>query len=170
MKRYLMLLAITLCQAALYSASICAGDFFERNNLAIDGYDPVAYFTEQKPVTRITRSFVLTFKTQPSNSPRRLIETYLQLIQKSSRPCTEGIAPMGWRKATKLRLIRQLLRCGRQTLPQLIVKLSVLGGSKIFPAMFRRVMRTGRISKMLSAILGQFLAAILSTTLLVWSK
>jgi YHS domain-containing protein len=29
---------------------IFAGQFFERNNLAIDGYDPVAYFTEQKPV------------------------------------------------------------------------------------------------------------------------
>jgi YHS domain-containing protein len=27
-----------------------AGQFFERNGLAIDGYDPVAYFTEQKPV------------------------------------------------------------------------------------------------------------------------
>ena len=50
MKRYLMLLSITLCQIVLYSASICAGDFFERNNLAIDGYDPVAYFTEKKPV------------------------------------------------------------------------------------------------------------------------
>lgn len=30
--------------------TICAGQFFERNGLAIDGYDPVAYFTEQKPV------------------------------------------------------------------------------------------------------------------------
>ncbi len=39
----------------LYSASICAGDFFERNNLAIDGYDPVAYFTEQKPVKGSTQ-------------------------------------------------------------------------------------------------------------------
>lgn len=27
-----------------------AGQFFERNGLAIDGYDPVAYFTAQKPV------------------------------------------------------------------------------------------------------------------------
>lgn len=50
MKRYLMLLAITICQTALYSASVSAGDFFERNNLAIDGYDPVAYFTEPNPV------------------------------------------------------------------------------------------------------------------------
>jgi YHS domain-containing protein len=30
--------------------SIHASQFFERNNLAIDGYDPVAYFTERKPV------------------------------------------------------------------------------------------------------------------------
>lgn len=29
---------------------IFADQFFERNNLAIEGYDPVAYFTEQKPV------------------------------------------------------------------------------------------------------------------------
>ena len=30
--------------------SIHASQFFERNNLAIDGYDPVAYFIEMKPV------------------------------------------------------------------------------------------------------------------------
>lgn len=34
----------------LYSVHVYAGEFFERNNLAIDGYDPVAYFTEMKPV------------------------------------------------------------------------------------------------------------------------
>ncbi len=33
---------------AIGSAS--AGEFFEKEDLAIDGYDPVAYFTEQKPV------------------------------------------------------------------------------------------------------------------------
>ena len=27
-----------------------AGDYFERDGVAIDGYDPVAYITEQKPV------------------------------------------------------------------------------------------------------------------------
>ncbi|MBX3331253.1 MAG: YHS domain-containing protein [Nitrospira sp.] len=55
MKRYLMLLSITLCQIVLFSASVSAGDFFEQNNLAIDGYDPVAYFTEQKPVKGSTQ-------------------------------------------------------------------------------------------------------------------
>lgn len=40
---------------AIWGIGICstsakAGDIFERNNMAIDGYDPVAYFTEQKPV------------------------------------------------------------------------------------------------------------------------
>jgi YHS domain-containing protein len=35
---------------ALFAISVCAAEFFERNNLAIDGYDPVAYFTEMKPV------------------------------------------------------------------------------------------------------------------------
>lgn len=30
--------------------SLQAGQFFERHGLAIDGYDPVAYFTVQKPV------------------------------------------------------------------------------------------------------------------------
>lgn len=50
MKRYLMLLTITICQIVLYEVSVYAGDFFVRNNLAIDGYDPVAYFTEQKPM------------------------------------------------------------------------------------------------------------------------
>jgi YHS domain-containing protein len=35
---------------ALYAVNASAGAFFERNGLAIDGYDPVAYVTEQKPV------------------------------------------------------------------------------------------------------------------------
>lgn len=50
MKRYFVLLSITLCQIMLLSVNVFAGEFFERNNLAIDGYDPVAYFTEMKPV------------------------------------------------------------------------------------------------------------------------
>ncbi len=50
MKRYLKFLSITTCQIVLCSVSVYAGEFFERNNLAIGGYDPVAYFTEQKPV------------------------------------------------------------------------------------------------------------------------
>jgi len=31
-------------------SSAFAGDYFERDGVAIGGYDPVAYFTEQKPV------------------------------------------------------------------------------------------------------------------------
>lgn len=50
MKRYLILSAVPLCYIMLWSVNIYAGEFFERNNLAIDGYDPVAYFTEMKPV------------------------------------------------------------------------------------------------------------------------
>lgn len=49
-KRYLTLLSVTICKILLYSVHVYAGEFFERNNLAIDGYDPVAYFTEMKPV------------------------------------------------------------------------------------------------------------------------
>ena len=33
-----------------FVGSIHASQHFERNGLAIDGYDPVAYFTEMKPV------------------------------------------------------------------------------------------------------------------------
>jgi YHS domain-containing protein len=54
-KRYLSLVSVTLCQIILYSVSLYAGEFFERNNLAIDGYDPVAYFTEQKPMKGSTQ-------------------------------------------------------------------------------------------------------------------
>ncbi|MCS6306048.1 MAG: tat pathway signal sequence domain protein [Nitrospira sp.] len=55
MKRYFILLSITLYQIMLWSVNVHAGQFFERNNLAIDGYDPVAYFTEQKPVKGSTQ-------------------------------------------------------------------------------------------------------------------
>lgn len=36
--------------AATLSASAFAGEFFERDGVAIEGYDPVAYFTEKQPV------------------------------------------------------------------------------------------------------------------------
>lgn len=49
-KRYLILLSITTWHIALFAMSVYAGEFFERNGLAIDAYDPVGYFTEMKPV------------------------------------------------------------------------------------------------------------------------
>ena len=49
-KRYLILLSVTLCQIVLCLVSAYAGEFFEKSGLAIGGYDPVAYFTERKPV------------------------------------------------------------------------------------------------------------------------
>jgi YHS domain-containing protein len=47
--RYFILL-ILIMYSLCPSAGAIAGEFFERNNLAIEGYDPVAYFTEHKPV------------------------------------------------------------------------------------------------------------------------
>lgn len=44
LRMFMVLLVIGL------ASSIHANPNFERNGLAIDGYDPVAYFTEQKPV------------------------------------------------------------------------------------------------------------------------
>jgi hypothetical protein len=46
--RFVLLTAAILWIGGL--ASALAGEFFERGGVAIDGYDPVAYFTEQKPV------------------------------------------------------------------------------------------------------------------------
>lgn len=50
MKRYVIFLCATIWMVLLCSVNTDAGWFFERNGLAIDGYDPVAYFEEQKPV------------------------------------------------------------------------------------------------------------------------
>jgi YHS domain-containing protein len=42
---------VLLTAAILWTGGLAlAGDYFERGGVAIDGYDPVAYFTEQKPV------------------------------------------------------------------------------------------------------------------------
>jgi YHS domain-containing protein len=49
-KRCSILCTLTICVTWLLATGTQAGEFFERNNLAIDGYDPVAYFTERKPV------------------------------------------------------------------------------------------------------------------------
>lgn len=50
MKRYVRILSLILCGMALYAVNAFAGEFFERNGLAIDGYDPVAYIEEPRPV------------------------------------------------------------------------------------------------------------------------
>lgn len=49
-KRCFNILILIVYWFAFNSTPAFAGEFFERNGLAIDGYDPVAYFTEQKPV------------------------------------------------------------------------------------------------------------------------
>lgn len=46
--RYGVLTAVVLWTSAV--AVALAGDYFERDGIAIGGYDPVAYFTDQKPV------------------------------------------------------------------------------------------------------------------------
>lgn len=46
--RYCVLTAVVLLISGL--ATVFAGDYFERDGVAIGGYDPVAYVTEQKPV------------------------------------------------------------------------------------------------------------------------
>lgn len=46
--RYCVLTAVVLWTSGV--AVALAGDYFERDGVAIDGYDPVAYVTEQKPV------------------------------------------------------------------------------------------------------------------------
>jgi YHS domain-containing protein len=43
---FLVVLVFFMCAVS----SAVAVDYFERDGLAIDGYDPVAYFTEHKPV------------------------------------------------------------------------------------------------------------------------
>jgi hypothetical protein len=50
MKRSFKSLILTICFIGLLDVNIFAADFFERNGLAIDGYDPVSYFTDMKPV------------------------------------------------------------------------------------------------------------------------
>jgi YHS domain-containing protein len=50
MNRYANALILTACFLFSHSSLVFAAQFFERNGLAIDGHDPVAYFTEQKPV------------------------------------------------------------------------------------------------------------------------
>lgn len=50
MKRYVHILSLILCGMALYAVNASAGEFFERNGVAISGYDLVAYFDEERPV------------------------------------------------------------------------------------------------------------------------
>lgn len=58
-----MLMAGALMFAAMFGMApqANAGEFFERNGVAIDGFDPVAYFTEKKP-TKGNQSFSSQYK------------------------------------------------------------------------------------------------------------
>jgi len=50
MRRYANVVLLSAYFFLLSSSFVWATQFFERNGLAIDGYDPVAYFIEMKPV------------------------------------------------------------------------------------------------------------------------
>ncbi|OQW33403.1 MAG: tat pathway signal sequence domain protein [Nitrospira sp. SG-bin1] len=50
LKRYVIFIFVTIWHLTPFNINVYAGEFFQRNGLAIDGYDPVAYFTEMKPV------------------------------------------------------------------------------------------------------------------------
>jgi YHS domain-containing protein len=50
MKRYVNVLFLVVGVMVFAFFGVGAAEFFERNNLALDGYDPVAYFTDMKPV------------------------------------------------------------------------------------------------------------------------
>lgn len=50
MERFLRPWLLTVCLVAVCVQSALGGEFFGRDGIAIDGYDPVAYFTDQKPV------------------------------------------------------------------------------------------------------------------------
>jgi hypothetical protein len=51
MGRYIRLAILTAAALWISGLSVAlAGDYFERDGVAIGGYDPVAYFTEHKPV------------------------------------------------------------------------------------------------------------------------
>jgi hypothetical protein len=50
MKRHFNILVLAFGLLGTYCSPVLASEFFEQNGLAIDGYDPVAYFTDIKPV------------------------------------------------------------------------------------------------------------------------
>ena len=50
MKQYVHVVIVLVCFVLLAAPLATATQLFERNGLAIDGYDPVAYFTERKPM------------------------------------------------------------------------------------------------------------------------
>ena len=41
---------LTLLLAVVFAAPVLGGEYFERDGMAIHGYDPIAYFAEMKPV------------------------------------------------------------------------------------------------------------------------
>jgi YHS domain-containing protein len=53
--------AVIMISAFAFLSNAVAGEFFERDGVAIDGYDPVAYFTEAKAV-KGDKSFSTKYK------------------------------------------------------------------------------------------------------------
>jgi len=51
--------AVAVIVLAVDLQVVSAGEFFERQQLAIGGYDPVAYFTDQKPVKGVPEFHVV---------------------------------------------------------------------------------------------------------------
>jgi hypothetical protein len=75
-----MLSAAAALTFATFAALAFAGDFYERDGVAIRGYDPVAYFTDKKPVKGLpahTAQFRgSTFRYAFSKDPARYAPQY----------------------------------------------------------------------------------------------
>ena len=145
MKRYLMLLIITICQIVLYEVSAYAGDFFERNNLAIDGYDPAAYFTEQKPM-KGSPEFRSDYQGSTFHFVSAAHRDAFAADPSKYAPQYGGYCAYGMAKRYKATIDPAAFTMVGDKLYLNYTRRSVPNGCRIFPAIFERRMRTGRTS------------------------
>ena len=96
MKRYVHILSLILCGIVLHSVSASADEFFERNGVAIGGYDPVAYFDEERPVKGVpefrTEFKGATFQFVSANHRDRFAAEPEQFAPQYGGDCAYGTA------------------------------------------------------------------------------
>lgn len=122
-----------------------ASEFFQRNGLAIEGYDPVAYFEEHKPVAGSAQYTTLYQGSRFQFASTANRDLFTAKPEKYA-PQYGGFCAFGMAMGYKASIDPIAFNVVGGKLYLTIVKRSVPSGYRIFPAIYERRMGTGRKS------------------------
>ena len=140
--------AIALTTGAAVVAAAAAGPDVNVTitGLALRGYDPVAYFTDGKPIPGDYR-ITARYNRQPTVSPHRNIRSFLRRIRSNTCRNMAASAPSAPQKASRSTAIRPSGKSSTTSSISTSLRPCTIAGAKTSPAMSSRPTTIGRASR-----------------------